>query len=259
MCTGRLNPRRETEIELDIGRRGGGTKRRVHRRTAARALARILVCRYTEFYAPRRRSRLTIDRDGQILCGPARKFRLYIRAHVKYSHLAEWSRSDWARGSLRRCKFSGNTSVRARARISLPFSYFLYFPSLFFIPSPLPFSLSLFPSLSFLAASSFFNFRYRAIQCARVRQPMIARAANLFPASREDSFEAERVPRLSPVASEELASRKRCSRIDESLSEILLSTVDPLENASTCRKRRESITAKRRTSFLIRRNYARFN
>jgi len=153
-CTGRLNPRRETEIELDIGRRGGGTKRRVHGRTVARALARILVCRYTEFYAPRRRSRLTIDRDGQILCGPARKFRLYIRAHVKYSHLAEWSRSDWARGARSGGASFPEIQVYVLARgfpflspifsISPPsFLFHPLFPSL-----SLSLSLSLSPSLS---------------------------------------------------------------------------------------------------------------
>jgi len=66
---------------------------------------------------------------------------------------------------------------------------------------------------------------------------MIARVANLFPASREDSFEAERVPRLSPVASEELASRKRCSR-NRRVSfgnSSLPGPSDPLENASTCK------------------------
>lgn len=116
---------RQTEPKREEKR--GETKRRIAARRASEyARARILVCRYTEFYAPRRRSRLTIDRDGQILCGPARKFRLYIRAREIFPSRGVEPVGLGSR--LRRCKFSGNTSVRARARISLPFSYFFHFP-----------------------------------------------------------------------------------------------------------------------------------
>jgi len=136
----------------------------------------------------------------------------------------------------RRCKFPGNTSVRARARISLPFSYFLYFSSLFFLfyplfpslsPPPLSLSLSLSVSLFFfprraarLAASSFFNFRYRAIQCARAR----ARATDPPRIYFRRRARIVSKPSVSRDCRRHKSSR-RDSRRHEPLSEILLSAV----------------------------------
>lgn len=75
--------------------------------------------------------------------------------------ISSWSRSDWTR-----CKFSGNTSVRARARITFFLSLFFFFVSFF---------------MSRLTADSFFNFRSRvtdSIECAQ-EYSMIARTRSL--------------------------------------------------------------------------------